>query len=81
MIDPGMDQEVSEQWTTSRAALVLSGSVSALVDVARQLALPTETIVEIRRGEAVLALWGEPLAAYQCLRGGEPTQVDQRSAH
>lgn len=71
MDDQRIDDGVSEQWTASRAALVLGGPVAALVDVAQRLNVPTETVIETRRGEAVLGLWGEPLATYQGLKRSE----------
>ena len=67
----GIEREVSEQWTTSRAAVVLGGPVAILIDVAQRLNVPTETVIETRRGEAVLGLWGELLAAYQDLKRSE----------
>jgi hypothetical protein len=77
----GTEREVSEQWTTSRAALVLGGPVAALVDVAQRLNVPTETVIETRRGEAVLGLWGEPLAAYQDLKRNERIRSEHIPLH
>ncbi|HUG13967.1 MAG TPA: hypothetical protein VMM78_03020 [Thermomicrobiales bacterium] len=63
----GSDADVSEQWTISRSALVLTGSVADLAAIARRLGLPDGSVVETRHGQAALGLWGEALAAYQRL--------------
>lgn len=76
MVYEGIESKVTEQWTLSRAALVLGGPVAALIDVAERLNLPTESVIEIQRGEAMLGLWGEPLAAYQDLKSSEHIPLD-----
>ena len=60
--------QIREQWTSSRSALVLTGGVTTLIDIAQRLNLPDETVIETRHGQAVLGLWGDPLSAYQALK-------------
>jgi hypothetical protein len=73
------DGVVGEQWTNSRAALVLTGCVAVLIDIAQRLHLPEESVIETRYGRGALGLWGEPLAAYQELKRLGQIPLDQSS--
>jgi hypothetical protein len=72
---------VCEQWTNSRAALVLTGGVSILTEIAQRLGLPAETVIESHYGQAVLGLWGDPLMEYERLKrlGQMPPRLEQSS--
>jgi hypothetical protein len=72
---------VCEQWTNSRAALVLTGGIGVLTEIAQRLGLPAETVIESHYGQAVLGLWGDPLAEYEKLKrlGQMPPRAEQPS--
>ena len=77
--DDGDDGRISEQWTISRGALVLTGLADVLADIARQLDLPEDILIETRFGQAALGLWGEPLTTYQELKRSAQHQADWES--
>ena len=57
--------EIREYWTVSRQAVVLSSQRARLVELAAEIQVPAEDIIEQSPQTAVLALWGDALAAYQ----------------
>lgn len=72
------DGDVSEHWTNSKAALVLTGSITTLTAIARSLGLSEQAVIEERHGKAMLGLWGDPLRLYQDLKrlGQIPPSLD-----
>jgi hypothetical protein len=79
--DDGNGSHISEQWTTSRGALIITGPADILAGIARQLDMPRDILIETPYGQAALGLWGEPLATYQELkrRGQNPAGPESGS--
>lgn len=59
------DNVIQQHWTLSRRSVVLSGPRERLRELADQLDVPADQIIDMTTTRAVLALWGAPLEAYQ----------------
>jgi hypothetical protein len=59
---------ISEFWTDTRCALVLSGDPSLISAIADGLGLPRTVLVRVSPRRSGLALWGEALDCYRAYR-------------
>jgi hypothetical protein len=59
--------QLTEIWTDSHNALVLTGDLATLSEIARRIGLGESAVVATHQQQAVLALWHESLDAYRQL--------------
>lgn len=68
MVAPEKALVVTEHWSDSGSAVILSGSRSTLEEIARLLDLPVTRVIITPATSPVLGIWGEHLSAYEELK-------------
>lgn len=73
-------KKVSEHWTSSRRALVVTADIATVRNLVQVLNLSQDVAVRVNQNRLAIALWGEDLKRYIRYRDSDVAGIVPKSA-